>query len=95
MIKTLSTTYKRYRNLVLKRNASVIQQFENFQFSIPLSQLSYKSKVVEHPPQCKRKSLLRKEYQSALKSTISDLCNELKTVTTEVVDLKKKVSKTK
>ena len=44
MIKTLSTTYKRYRTLVLKRNASVIRQFENSQFSIPLSQLSYKEK---------------------------------------------------
>ena len=94
MIITLSTTYKRHRTLVLKRNASINLQFENCQFSIPVSRLTYKSKVAGHPPRCKRKSLLRKEYQSVLKSTNTGLCNELKMTETEVIRLKKKLSKT-
>ena len=51
-------------------------------------------KVAGRPPQPKRKSLIRKEYQAALQSAISDLCKELKSTATEVVDLKKKMSKT-
>jgi hypothetical protein len=33
------TTYKRYRNFVLKRNISVIKLFEDSLFIIPVSQL--------------------------------------------------------
>ncbi len=36
-IKTLSATYKRYRKLVLKRNAGVIKQFEDSLFLIPVT----------------------------------------------------------
>ena len=86
MVKTLDGLLKKYRNLILKQNASAIKQFENTTFSIPVSQVS--SKVGRHPLH-EQKSLLRKEHESALKSTISDLCNELKIVSADVVDLKK------
>lgn len=94
MIKTLSTTYKRYRNLVVKRNAEAIKQFEDSLFVIPVSQLNSKLKVSQQADYCpvqtavQRKSLLRKEYQAALELTIDDLCKELKSTATEVVDLK-------
>ena len=93
MIKTLSTTYKKYRNLVLKRNTSAINELENTTFSIPVSQVSFPLVEVCHSLP-KRKSILRKEHESALKSTISELCTELKVVSAEVVDLKKAMSKT-
>lgn len=64
-----------------------------------MSQLSSKLKVKAECPSAnqfkRRKSILRKEYQAALQSTMSDLCHELKLTATEVVDLKKMSKTTK
>ena len=89
MIKTLSTLYKKYRGLVLKKDQTQIKKFENctFRILIPLldtcSSDGNSHRQMEH--NSKRKSLIRGEYLQSLKRTISNLCCELKGIRDEAV----------
>ena len=84
MIKTLSSLYKKYRSLVLKKN---LGNFQQSPFHVPCSQLD----TCEYLRSCsnskqvvkKRKSMIRKEREMALQKVVTDLSNELVSVNIE------------
>ena len=85
MIKTLSSLYKKYRSLVLKKN---LQQSP---FHVPCPQLGMCEHLMSHSTSkqvVKRKSIIRKEHEEAFQKAVTDLCNELTSVNTEVGKLR-------
>ena len=93
MIKTLSTLYKKYRCLVLKKNRGNIDKFQKTLFHVPCPQLDtsdYCTNSCSKQPVIKRKSLIRKEYQQAFQKVVTDLCHELEGVNREVSELRLK-----
>ena len=88
LIKTLSTLYKKYRSLVVKKNLKSIEQFENSHFHIPVPQLCGSTNSTESVKPTKRKSLLRKEHNEAFNLAITNLCCELRKATDETSSLR-------
>lgn len=89
MIKTLSILYKKYRSLVLKKK---LNNFQQDPFHVPCPQLNTSCEhLMPHSDSkqaVKRKSIIRKEQEKAFQKTVTDLCNELASVNTEVGKLR-------
>ena len=71
MIKTLSSLYKKYRSLVLKKNLGI----QESPFHIPCSQLDtceYSMSRSNSKQAVKRKSLIRKEHENAFQKVVTE-----------------------